>query len=1133
MSTSMKKSTFKNYIQNFQFQELFIDLGWNHIRRDPHPVRVGEELFQLKPITEKEGFHILLCSANNEGEIPSYAVRKKLEAKITKLYGEHLIIFTNLTGTEQLWQWMIRKPNQPARISDTRWIKGQSPELLYQKASGLFFSLDEEDEITIVDVKERVAKNFDKNNEKVTKKFYTKFKKQHNNFLKFINGIEKKTDRDWYASLMLNRLMFCYFIQKKGFLDGDFNYLQNKLKACRERKGEDEFYNFYRDFLLALFHEGLGAPVQSVSTEIDLGNIPYLNGGLFDEHDLERSYNIKIDDDAFESIFNFFDEWEWHLDTSHGATGKEINPDVIGYIFEKYINDRADMGAYYTKEDITDYISKNSILPYLFDETERHYDTAFNTDGPIWNMLKNSGDKYIYDAVKHGLPKDEENEEVLNRKHVKNWWESPVFEDLDDDLKAGLNPNQEDLVDIREAWNTSAPEEVALPTEIWREVIERRKRYVEVRQAIENGEIMKINDLITYNLDIRQFVQDVVENIEDPKFILHFYKSMAGDAKNRNPVSILDPTCGSGAFLFAGLNILEPLYETCLLRMRSYIAEEDQLNTEDESKFRNQYIFFREVLEEVQSEYHPNQEYFIYKSIILRNLYGVDIMREAVEIAKLRLFLKMVATVDVDTSKENLGLEPLPDIDFNIRAGNTLVGVGTEEEIDTLYDGFLDFDNSKGAVEEQCEMVSKAFNHYKQIQLTYGEDFESFKEAKRDLAERLADLRGKLDEMLKKRHYPGNNLKEWKENHQPFHWYAEFYDIIHDQGGFDVIIGNPPYVVYNESKFDYVVNGIKTLDCKDLYAFVIERSIDVKNERGTIGMIVPISIVSTDGFTSLRKIISNNLNQVYYSSYAMRPGKLFDGVDKHLTILLAGNSDEKNNYVSKYYRWSSEERESLFPLLEYVSINESQLLNDSIPKISSIVERDILDKLLNQKSISYSIKKDSKYKLFHTRKLRYFLQFLNTAPKIYEEDGSLRITSELKEINFETEEYKNAALSVYLSNLFFWYYIRYSDCRNLNKREVSSFPADLEKIDKETLKELSDLSIKITNKLQENSYFQEANYKKYGKLKMQVFQPRESKKTNDEIDKTLSDYYGFNSEELDCIINYDIKYRLGSELEDE
>lgn len=66
---------------------------------------------------------------------------------------------------------------------------------------------------------------------------------------------------------------------------------------------------------------------------------------------------------------------------------------------------------------------------------------------------------------------------------------------------------------------------------------------------------------------------------------------------------------------------------------------------------------------------HPSRDYFILKSIIVSNLFGVDIMEEAVEICKLRLFLKLVAQI------EDVGeLEPLPDIDFNIRAGNSLVG---------------------------------------------------------------------------------------------------------------------------------------------------------------------------------------------------------------------------------------------------------------------------------------------------------------------------------------------------------------------------------------------------------------------------------------------------------------------------
>ena len=108
-----------------------------------------------------------------------------------------------------------------------------------------------------------------------------------------------------------------------------------------------------------------------------LGDVPYLNGGLFDVHELEQ-HNPKIDipDEAFERIFGFFDQYEWTLDTRPLRNDKEINPDVLGYIFEKYINQKQ-MGAYYTKEDITDYISRNTIIPYLFDEAPKKCAVAF------------------------------------------------------------------------------------------------------------------------------------------------------------------------------------------------------------------------------------------------------------------------------------------------------------------------------------------------------------------------------------------------------------------------------------------------------------------------------------------------------------------------------------------------------------------------------------------------------------------------------------------------------------------------------------------------------------------------------------------------------------------------------------
>ena len=72
---------------------------------------------------------------------------------------------------------------------------------------------------------------------------------------------------------------------------------------------------------------------------------------------------------------------------------------------------------------------------------------------------------------------------------------------------------------IRDGWNRSAPSEFALPTEIWREVVARRQRYHEIRQQIEKGEVREINDLVTYNLDIRQFAQDMVTAIEAPELL--------------------------------------------------------------------------------------------------------------------------------------------------------------------------------------------------------------------------------------------------------------------------------------------------------------------------------------------------------------------------------------------------------------------------------------------------------------------------------------------------------------------------------------------------------------------------------------------------------------------------------------
>ena len=130
-------------------------------------------------------------------------------------------------------------------------------------------------------------------------------------------------------------------------------------------------------------------------------------------------------------------------------------------------------------------------------------------------------------------------------------------------------------------------------------------------------------------------------------------------------VSALDPACGSGAFLFAALNILEPLYSAVLQAMRGF---RNDLGTTQRPRSPNALTDFREALHAAGQ--HRSERYYILKSIIVNNLYGVDIKEEAVEICRLRLFLKLAAQLESYDQ-----VEPLPDIDFNIQPGNTLVGL--------------------------------------------------------------------------------------------------------------------------------------------------------------------------------------------------------------------------------------------------------------------------------------------------------------------------------------------------------------------------------------------------------------------------------------------------------------------------
>ncbi|HDH53639.1 MAG TPA: SAM-dependent methyltransferase, partial [Nitrospirae bacterium] len=593
-------SKVRNYLKGFDFKTLFIEeLGWDHYNKHLE-IRIDSHTFTLSAIAEKRGMAAFLCPCPRNGRIPDYAARRKIEKQTAKSVHEHIIIYTDNEATMQIWQWVKREPGKPAACREHTYHKSQTGDSLLQKLQNIAFSLEDEETLALPHVTGRMRKAFDV--ERVTKRFYDRFKKEHDSFFSFIMGIPDGDLHRWYASVMLNRLMFIYFVQKKGFLDKDTDYLRNKLMQSKQQ-GKDLFY---KDVLCPLFFEGFAKKAKDRSEEINrlLGEVPYLNGGLFLKHQIEELHgrDIQITDKAFEKLFDFFDQYQWHLDERPLRKDDEINPDVLGYIFEKYINQKQ-MGAYYTKEDITEYISKNTVIPYLFDAAKKKCKIAFEGEQSVWNLLQADPDSYIYDAVKKG-----------------------VEHELPEDIAVGIKD-----VSKRTEWNKPAPSEYALPTEIWREVVARRQRYEEVKSKMLNGDIQSINDLITYNLDIRQFAQDVIWTSEGSELLRAFYHAIES-------VTVLDPTCGSGAFLFAALNILEPLYEACLDRMQVFVNEVGaihELPLHGQKYRSDKYGDFKKILKRVEE--HPNLKYFIFKSIIVNNLYGVDIMEEAIEICKLRL----------------------------------------------------------------------------------------------------------------------------------------------------------------------------------------------------------------------------------------------------------------------------------------------------------------------------------------------------------------------------------------------------------------------------------------------------------------------------------------------------------------
>lgn len=969
----------RDLLEKQSFTDLLIEeLGWdNPASKQKIKIKMVDEevVFQVTPIATKKGMTIFHC--------PSFPSRKEMaqiDREVSRRALERMIIFTE--AGSQMWRWP-----EPRKAGGTRYVNhefsnGNPSESLVQRLAAIAFSFDEEKNLNILKVLEKVRASF--NSDEVTNKFYKEFEDNQKSLADEIKGIKTPGDRSWYSSLLLNRLMFIYFMQRKGFLNDDPHYLRSSLIAVRDLKGRNKFYHFYKDFLLPLFHDGLGSenPVEADPEMARIiGDVPYVNGGIFALHELERSNKITIPDDAFERIFTFFDRYRWHLDERESAEPGEINPDVLGYIFERYVNQKQ-QGAYYTKEDVTGYMSVNTIIPVVIERVCKHVG-----ENP-WHFISDQPLRYIPESMRYGL-------------------------------EQGIPAEIFSLpLDEYGKWDELADLSVGLPGERWRETLDRLNFVEEVAGRIRAGTVTSCGDALDLNLDLTTLFVDWVASFSDANHIGHVWRTLI-------TLNVLDPTCGSGAFLFAAMDVLEEIYEVTIRRATEILEDGD--DTSDG--------VLRKIVDDMTR--HPSPKYFLLKTIVLENIYGVDIMAEAIEIARLRLFLSLVARL-----QHRSEIEPLPDLDMNIKVGNILVGCSTYQNAEDMLSGNLVAGAALDSLRPKAKKLVDVYNKFVEVQRvsTSGSQLQK---AKANLVDLSTEIRKELDELYASAiGVFGKDLHKWKVSHIPFHWFVEFPEAL-TAGGFDIVIGNPPYINRNKVH-QYSFSGFKTDNSPDIFAPCMERAGSLVCQDGGFAMIVPIGFQFSSDYLVARQVISEMFQQRIVSTYTQRPSSLFDAEIRPI-ICLGRKSDVLSIATSHTNRWQPEFRQHLFSTLRFARL-DTLPANGSWPRFGDPDLVEMYEKLRNFKGSLGETMSRTGSKLGYKKVARYFLSVFVEEPPSWSTAGERIYPPAFGNLYFHDDVTRDLAFCLLSGRLAFWWWASTGDDFNVTSTGLNTFPISVSQV---------------------------------------------------------------------------------------
>ncbi|HBD8815882.1 TPA: class I SAM-dependent DNA methyltransferase, partial [Campylobacter jejuni] len=437
----------------------------------------------------------------------------------------------------------------------------------------------------------------------------------------------------------------------------------------------------------------------------------------------------------------------------------------------------------------------------------------------------------------------------------------------------------------------------------------------------------------------------------DAKDISELRKSLRKEDKKAqkellNSIKICDPAVGSGHFLVSALNVMLSIYDELNL-----FDEEFYLEVQNDEILitgrKGEFIEYKRPSTPKDKAHLIQQELFhTKKDIIENNLFGVDINPNSCEITKLRLWIELLKhSFYQNFDDENYhDLKTLPNIDINIKCGNSLVsyfetgkslnhypnikermskykrivkdykeGFYTDkshinQEIKNLKISFKNFcfaDKFKKEMKsfnDKCEKYSKKYGNFlavddENLKFFVSANLTLFDFDEKEAAKEFANLKKEYDSIF--------NL----ESNHPFEWRFEFPEILDDDGnfkGFDLIIGNPPYIRQEELKElkPHLAKNYKVYKgTSDIYTYFYELGFNVLKDNGVLSYITSNKYTRAGYGEALREFLLKNVKFLEYTD--LNGIKVFDSATVDTSILCFEKSKSKDNKF-KYLALSNE-----------------------------------------------------------------------------------------------------------------------------------------------------------------------------------------------------------------------------------